>query len=127
MSLCLYAMSYGVFLSVEMPFLAKFVEFFVSASVQFFRHFVILVQRAMAEELGPRVRVNAIRPGAVPSRMADELTARADLLTKDVAEGYTLGLGMPEDIASMVAFLLSEEARWITGQCFTVDGGRMAH
>ena len=83
--------------------------------------------RAMAEELGPRVRVNAIRPGAVPSRMADELTARADLLTKDVAEGYTLGLGMPEDIASMVAFLLSEEARWITGQCFTVDGGRMAH
>lgn len=83
--------------------------------------------RAMAEELGGRVRVNGIRPGAVPSPMADAVITQTTLLTKDMGEGYTLGFGTPEDIASMVAFLLSEEARWITGQCFTVDGGRMAH
>ena len=83
--------------------------------------------RAMSEELGSQVRINAIRPGAVPSRMADELMAEKDLLTKDMSGGYTLGFGKPDDIASMTAFLLSDDAAWITGQCFNVDGGRTAH
>ena len=37
---------------------------------------------------------------------------------------YPLGEGYPEDISNMVNFLISEKSKWITGQQFTVDGGR---
>jgi NAD(P)-dependent dehydrogenase (short-subunit alcohol dehydrogenase family) len=36
---------------------------------------------------------------------------------------YPLGLGAPEDAAAFIAYLLSDKARWLTGQTFTLDGG----
>jgi NAD(P)-dependent dehydrogenase (short-subunit alcohol dehydrogenase family) len=44
-----------------------------------------------------------------------------------ILEKYPLGLGRVEDVAATVKFLVSDEARWITGQHFVVDGGRTAN
>lgn len=79
--------------------------------------------RAAALELAPKVRVNAVLPGATRTPMLpqegpgfDELVARTPL--QRIAE--------PSEIAAAIAFLLSDQARFITGQSLTVDGGVLA-
>lgn len=79
--------------------------------------------RALAVELAPRVRVNAVLPGAVRTAMTESMFGDPDL-TARMAKDYPLGTGQPSDIASAVEFLLSSEARWITGHQLVVDGGR---
>lgn len=75
----------------------------------------------LAVELGPHVRVNAVAPAVVKTKFASALY---DGKEDEVARTYPLRrLGVPEDIASSVAFLLSEEAAWVTGQTLVVDGG----
>lgn len=75
--------------------------------------------QTLAKELGAQgVTVNAVLPGATETDMM------ADEIRKIAAQKTTLGrLGQPEDIADVVAFLASHEARWITGQSIVVDGG----
>lgn len=75
----------------------------------------------MAVEMAPSVRVNAVAPAVVKTRFAEKLyDGREDA----VAAGYPLKrLGEPEDIGSLVAFLLSDEASWLTGQLVVADGG----
>jgi NAD(P)-dependent dehydrogenase (short-subunit alcohol dehydrogenase family) len=72
-------------------------------------------------ELGPDVRVNAVAPAVVKTKFAEALyEGRED----KVVRAYPMRrLGMPEDIAGAVSFLLSSEASWITGQTLTIDGG----
>lgn len=82
--------------------------------------------RALAVELAPRVRVNSVLPGAVETAMA-AATLEDPQIRDRLRADYPLGLGFPEDVAATIAFLISEEARWITGQAFTVDGGRTAN
>ena len=75
--------------------------------------------RILARELGPRnVTVNAVAPGPTDTSMVSRLS-------RDTAPGVTpLGrLGQPRDIADVVAFLVSDDARWITGQVIGVNGG----
>jgi NAD(P)-dependent dehydrogenase (short-subunit alcohol dehydrogenase family) len=79
--------------------------------------------RAAAVELAPDVRVNSVLPGAVRTAMTESMLADDALQTRMEAD-YPLGLGEPGDIAAAVEFLLSEKARWITGQQLVVDGGR---
>ncbi len=83
--------------------------------------------RAMAVELAPTVKLNVIRPGGIQTPMGDLLQQNQELLAKPSDDGYLLGLGEAEDIAAMAEFLMGEGAAWITGQIFTVDGGRCAH
>ncbi|MDQ3716757.1 MAG: SDR family oxidoreductase [Actinomycetota bacterium] len=72
-------------------------------------------------ELGPNVRVNALAPAVVKTQFA---TALYEGREEQVANRYPAGrLGVPEDIASAAAFLLSDEASWITGQTLVIDGG----
>jgi NAD(P)-dependent dehydrogenase (short-subunit alcohol dehydrogenase family) len=79
--------------------------------------------RAMAVELAPDVRVNSVLPGAVKTAMTEAMLLDPDLRGR-MEDGYPLGLGEPNDIVDAVEFLLSDKARWITGQQMVVDGGR---
>jgi NAD(P)-dependent dehydrogenase (short-subunit alcohol dehydrogenase family) len=82
--------------------------------------------RSLAIELAPRVRVNSILPGMVRTPMSEIALSRADAEAV-IAANYPLGRGEPRDIAWLAEFLLSEKARWITGQEVVVDGGYTAH
>lgn len=82
---------------------------------------VIHLTEELAVELGPNIRVNAVAPAVVKTRFA---TALYEGREEQVAEAYALKrLGQPEDIGSVVAFLLSNDAGWMTGQTLVVDGG----
>ena len=80
-----------------------------------------LADRDLAVELGPRVRVNAVAPAVVKTRFA---TALYEGREEEVVAAYPLKrLGVPEDVAGAVAFLLSDDAAWLTGQTVVLDGG----
>jgi NAD(P)-dependent dehydrogenase (short-subunit alcohol dehydrogenase family) len=75
----------------------------------------------LATELGPGIRVNAVAPAIVKTRFAQALYEGNE---EAVAATYPLKrLGVPEDVAGAVAFLLSDQASWITGQTLVIDGG----
>lgn len=79
--------------------------------------------RSTAVELAPKVRVNSILPGALRTRMTENIYSNEETV-KRMEETYPLGAGETDDIATSVKFLLSDESKWITGQQLTVDGGR---
>ena len=82
---------------------------------------VIHVTEELAVELGPEIRVNAVAPAVVKTKFA---TALYEGREEEVSAAYPLKrLGVPEDIGSVVAFLLSDDAAWVTGQTITIDGG----
>jgi NAD(P)-dependent dehydrogenase (short-subunit alcohol dehydrogenase family) len=82
---------------------------------------LIRLTTELAVELGPRIRVNAVAPAIVKTKFATVLYEGRE---EQVAAAYPLRrLGVPEDIAGVVAFLLSDQASWITGQTLVLDGG----
>jgi NAD(P)-dependent dehydrogenase (short-subunit alcohol dehydrogenase family) len=79
------------------------------------------ITQELAVELGPGIRVNAVAPAVVKTRFA---TALYEGREDEVASAYPLRrLGIPQDVGSVVAFLLSEDAAWMTGQILVLDGG----
>jgi NAD(P)-dependent dehydrogenase (short-subunit alcohol dehydrogenase family) len=93
------------------------------------KHAVLGLTRALAMELGPQgITVNCVQPGAIVTGMTKPMFDT----NPDAAAYYTgrsaLGrLGQPEDIADVMAFLASDDARFLTGQGIMVDGGVMVH
>lgn len=82
---------------------------------------LIYLTSQFAFELAPKVRVNAVAPAVVKTKFAQALYVGREA---EAASAYPLGrLGEPMDVAAAVAFLLSDEAGWITGQTLVLDGG----
>jgi NAD(P)-dependent dehydrogenase (short-subunit alcohol dehydrogenase family) len=81
------------------------------------------LMRSLAIELAPKVRINSVLPGAVITEMTKSIFENEEVSRRMSAQ-YPLGIGLPNDIAEAVSFLLSEHSRWMTGEQLTVDGGR---
>ena len=79
----------------------------------------------LAHELGgSNIRINAIAPGPTDTDAARSVVPGS--IMDDIVKGLALKRrGTPEDMAGMVSFLLSDDASWITGQIFNVDGGQV--
>src|SRR5262245_8085494 len=83
-----------------------------------------MLVRCAADELGALgIRVNAVRPGLIPTDLATVL-ATDDVVVADYLDQMPLArLGTTDDIAAAVRWLAGPEASWVTGQCLAVDGG----
>jgi NAD(P)-dependent dehydrogenase (short-subunit alcohol dehydrogenase family) len=84
---------------------------------------LIHLTKQLALELAPKVRVNAVAPGVVRTRLAEALWKEHE---EAVSAVTPLGrIGEPADVAAAVAFLASDGASWITGETLVMDGGQM--
>ncbi|MFI9809974.1 SDR family oxidoreductase [Streptomyces sp. NPDC052301] len=84
---------------------------------------LIHLTKQLALELSPKVRVNAVAPGVVRTKLAETLWKEHE---QAVSAATALGrIGEPADIASAVAFLVSDAASWITGETLVIDGGQL--
>lgn len=81
------------------------------------------LMRALAAELAPSIRVNAIAPSLTATPLASKLLSTPEKMEASAKRHPLQRLGKPEDIAAMAAFLLGKQSSWITGQVFGVDGG----
>ena len=86
---------------------------------------VIQLTRSMALELAPKVRVNAIAPGYVltPMQRAEYTDEMLEAVNRKIPLGRHAA---PEEIAALFAFLASDDAAYITGQVYVIDGGEIA-
>lgn len=83
---------------------------------------VIGMTKSLAKEVASRkITVNAVAPGMIKTQMTDAIpeSARGKILESIPFKD----LGMPEDVANVVSFLASDDAKYITGQVISVDGG----
>jgi len=73
--------------------------------------------------------VNAIAPGAVLTERVKRLMEQDNDSgpTQDMIEKHLLGLGHPQQVATVALFFASEDSNWITGQVLPVDGGASVH
>jgi NAD(P)-dependent dehydrogenase (short-subunit alcohol dehydrogenase family) len=86
---------------------------------------LVAAAKGLALEYAPKkIRFNTISPGVVvtPMSMSSVYSKNPEAL-KQVADLHPLGLGQPDDVAAAVVFLLSDEARWVTGTDLIIDGG----
>ena len=79
--------------------------------------------KALAAELAPTIRVNAIAPGLTDTPLASKLLNTSEKKEANAQKHPMKRIGEPEDLANMAAFLLSEKSSWITGQIIHIDGG----
>jgi 3-oxoacyl-[acyl-carrier protein] reductase len=79
--------------------------------------------QTMAQQLGPRIRVNGIAPGLVATKLTKVTTDNPERLAGSIARIPQGRLGTPEDMAGAVLFLASPLAAYVTGQTLIVDGG----
>ncbi len=78
---------------------------------------------ALAAELAPTIRVNAVAPSLTASPLADKLINSPEKLEASNKRHPLRRVGQPEDIANAIHFLMGEKASWVTGQILHVDGG----
>jgi 3-oxoacyl-[acyl-carrier protein] reductase len=86
---------------------------------------VDVITRVFAKELGPKkIRVNSVNPGPVVTEGFKSAGIAGSDFEKGMIQGTPLGrLGQPDDVATVVAFLASDDARWVTGSLLQAAGG----
>lgn len=90
---------------------------------------LIAACRSIATELASkRIRVNTVAPGVVDTPMSEQWISQMDAGQREaIRSRHLLGFGSADDVAAAIAFLISNDARWITGSCLTIDGGLTCH
>lgn len=84
--------------------------------------------KSLAIELAKKkIRCNSVLPGIVKTELVDKLfnTLSRESVAQ-ITESHPLGIGLPENVASLICFLLSDMAKWITGSDIVIDGGYSA-
>jgi NAD(P)-dependent dehydrogenase (short-subunit alcohol dehydrogenase family) len=84
---------------------------------------VIALTQAAANEYGPEVRVNCVSPGIIHTRLSEGLFRMEGALEPVLAATPLRRAGTAEEVADVIVFLASDEARFVTGQNLVVDGG----
>lgn len=85
---------------------------------------VEMLMKVAADELGPLgIRCNVVRPGLVPTELADPLVQDEAVVADYIDQTPLRRVGRVDDIAEAVRYLAGPESSWVTGQCFAVDGG----
>ena len=98
--------------------------FGMHASIAMAKGAISSLTLSLAAELAPAVRVNAIAPSLTQTPLSKSLWQN-ETMAQSIASLHPISrLGHADDIASLAAFLVSDEAAWITGQIIGVDGGR---
>lgn len=85
---------------------------------------VMTFTRGLAKELGPRIRVNSVCPGMISTTFHDTFT-KPEVRERVAAATPVKREGKSEEVANLVAFLVSDEASFITGACYDVNGGTL--
>ena len=88
---------------------------------------LLQLTRAMALSLAPHgIRVNAIGPGSIMTEILSAVATDAEAKRRILSRTPLGRIGEPDEVASVAAFLASDDASYITGQIIYVDGGRLA-
>ncbi|CDN57295.1 Short-chain dehydrogenase/reductase SDR (plasmid) [Neorhizobium galegae bv. officinalis bv. officinalis str. HAMBI 1141] len=85
---------------------------------------VMTYTRALAKELGPKIRVNSVCPGMISTTFHDTFT-KPEVRERVAAATPLKREGSSQEVASLVAFLVSDDAAFITGACYDVNGGTL--
>ena len=84
---------------------------------------VIMLTRQLARELGGKVRVNAVAPGVIKTRFAEGLWGNPEIIDRILAQNPMGRIGVPDEVAGAVLFLVSDAASYVNGEVIVVDGG----
>ncbi len=87
---------------------------------------ILSLTRSWARELGPRIRVNAVAPGPIDTPLLN-FAGMSESLQKTEVSNPLGRIGKPEEVAAVILFLCSPAASFVTGQCYSADGGAAMH